>query len=281
MNTIRQLSEYALLVLKDSYPEHEIHSICNIIFMDVLRYTNIDIHIRKNEILDERFVNKFFEIINLLKSGHPIQYIIGETVFAGLRFRVNASTLIPRPETEELVLWASGALSAEKRVLDIGTGSGCIAVTLAHHCPAALVSGVDISGGAVRTARSNAERNGVEVKFTVRDILKFEGYHWEHYDLIISNPPYVRESEKVLMEPNVLEHEPEQALFVADSDPLLFYRRIAEFGQLYLNRGGELYFEINEAFGNETVALLKQKGYSNVELRKDFYGKDRFVKALK
>lgn len=281
MNTIRHLTQYALQALKDTYPGYEIQSICNIIYMDVLHFTNIDIHIRKNEILDERFVIKFLDIIRLLQSGQPIQYIIGETEFAGLRFNVNSSTLIPRPETAELIEWAGGSLFPGANVLDIGTGSGCIAIALAHTCSQAIVTGVDISAGAIRTARRNAERNQTQVKFQVRDILKFEEHQWENDDLIISNPPYIRESEKIMMEANVLAYEPAQALFVPDTDPLLFYRRIAEFAGHYLKKGGKLFFEINEALGNETVQLLEQKGFYNIELRKDFYGKDRMVKAEK
>lgn len=281
MNTIRQLSQYALQELKDSYPEYEIQSICNIIYMDILHFTNIDIHIRKNEILDESFINKFFEIVSLLKSGNPIQYIIGETEFAGLKFTLNDSTLIPRPETEELILWAKDLLSPGKNILDIGTGSGCIAITLAHFCPNAQITGIDISAKAICTARSNAERSKLQLKFFVRDILKFKNYHWDHYDLIISNPPYVRESEKKMMEPHVLEHEPSLALFVPDNDPLLFYRQIAEFGLLYLKKEGYLFLEINEALGTETVHLLQITGYQDIELRKDFFGKDRMIKARK
>ena len=280
MNTIHQLTQYALQALKDTYPAHEIQSICNIIYMDVLHFTNIDIHIRKNEILDERFIIKFFDMIKLLKSGEPIQYIIGETEFAGLRLSVNASTLIPRPETAELIQWAGESLFPRANVLDIGTGSGCIAIALAHKYPQAMITGIDISAKAIQTARNNAERNHTPVKFQVRDILKFEKHQWEYYDFIISNPPYVRESEKVMMEPNVLKYEPAQALFVPDTDPLLFYRRIAEFARRYLKAGGELFFEINEALGNETIKLLEQKGFRNVELRVDFYGKERMVKAI-
>lgn len=279
MNTIRQLSQYALQELKDSYPENEIQSICHIICMDVLHFTNIDIHIRKNEILDESFINKFSEIVRLLKSGQPIQYIIGETEFAGLRFTLNSSTLIPRPETLELVLWAKESLAPGKTVLDIGTGSGCIAISLAYACPEALITGIDISAEAIRTARSNAERNGVRVEFAIRDILHPENHSRDDYDIIISNPPYIRESEKMSMESRVTDYEPSQALFVPDHDPLIFYDRIARLGRKQLKAGGSLFFEINEAMGTETVGLLRSYGYNDIELRKDFWGKDRMVKG--
>ena len=279
MNTIRQLSQYALQELKDTYNPQEIQSICRIVFLDVLQYTKIDIHIRKNEILDESFVDKFFEIVRLLKIGHPLQYIIGETEFSGLKFGVNPSTLIPRPETEELVLLARERLAAGKKVLDIGTGSGCIAIALSAACPEAEVTGIDISPEAVETARANAVRNRVKAEFLIRDILHFETEAWQLYDLIVSNPPYVRESEKQEMQRHVLDHEPHRALFVPDSDPLLFYRRIAEFGCRYLASGGFLYFEINEALGKETAALLKNYNYRQVHVVKDLFDKDRFVVA--
>lgn len=279
MNTIRQLSQYALQELKDTYNPQEIQSICRIVFLDVLQYTKIDIHIRKNEILDESFVDKFFEIVRLLKIGHPLQYIIGETEFSGLKFGVNPSTLIPRPETEELVLLARERLAAGKKVLDIGTGSGCIAIALSAACPEAEVTGIDISPEAVETARTNAVRNRVKAEFLIRDILHFETEAWQQYDLVVSNPPYVRESEKQDMQRHVLNHEPHRALFVPDSDPLLFYRRIAEFGCRYLASGGFLYFEINEALGKETAALLENYNYRQIHVVKDLFDKDRFVVA--
>ena len=279
MNTICHLTQYALQELKDSYPASEIRSICRIIYMDVLRFTNIDIHLRKNEILEKSFANKFMEIVALLKSGHPIQYVLGETEFAGLRFEVDASTLIPRPETGELVRWVDGCLDAGRKVLDIGTGSGCIAVALAHLHPDCRISGVDVSAGAIAVASRNAGRNGVEVEWRTGDILRFEQERWDSYDVLVSNPPYVRESERADMEERVLRFEPSGALFVPDEDPLLFYRRICEFGREHLNRRGLLFFEINEALGAETLQLMERYGYANLELRQDFCGKDRMVKA--
>lgn len=281
MNTIRQLSQYALQELKDSYPEYEIKSLCTIIYMDVLQYTKIDIHLRKNEILEESFINNFLEIIRLLKVGHPIQYIIGETEFAGYKFSLNASTLIPRPETAELVEWVKQTSRVGYHILDIGTGSGCIAVSLAGLCPQTFVEGVDISEEAISIAMENARRNHVHATFKTADILHFENDPWDNYDIIVSNPPYVRESEKKQMEAKVLEYEPHQALFVTDEDPLIFYRRIAEFGQHYLRQEGFLFFEINEALGKETIELLKQYRYREIEIRRDFYGKERMIKTKK
>ncbi len=280
-HTIRQLSQYALQELKDSYSEYEIQWLCKIIYMDVLQFTNIDIHLRKNETLKESFINKFYEIIGLLKSGQPLQYILGTTIFAGQTFKVNSSTLIPRPETEELVYWVNESLTAGKKLLDIGTGSGCIAITLARLCPAAEVTAIDVMSGALETAGINAGLQGVKTRFLQRDILHYELYSWDIYDCIVSNPPYVRECEKADMASRVVDYEPSAALFVPDRDPLLFYRKIAEFGNKYLKKSGELFFEINEAFGQETVELLKHYDYRNIELRKDLYGKDRMLRAQK
>ena len=215
-----------------------------------------------------------------LKTDKPIQYILGETEFAGIDFQLNSETLIPRPETEELVMWiVESGVQPGASVLDIGTGSGCIIVSLGKLLKGVRLYGVDISPEAVRQATDNARRNSVEVKFEVRDILRYEEWEWPGFDVIVSNPPYVRESEKALMHDRVLNYEPSRALFVPDTDPLMFYRKIAGFGRDHLNRGGLLFFEINEAFGKETVELLRGMGYEDVELRKDINERERMVKA--
>lgn len=279
MNTLFHLSQYASRELKDTYTAHEIKYLCNLIFTDVLRYTNIDIHIKKHEVLDESFVNKFYEIVTQLKTNQPLQYIIGSAEFSGLRFGLNGSTLIPRPETEELVIWAGSQLRSGMTVLDIGTGSGCIAVSLAAMCAEARITGIDISDKAIGQAKENAAANGTEVNFQIRDILNHEQYEWDTYDLIVSNPPYVRQSEKTAMHSRVLDFEPHRALFVPDDDPLMFYRRIAEFGLQHLAAGGCLFFEINEALGKETAGLLTQLGYQETVLKKDIHERDRFIRT--
>lgn len=281
MNTIGRLTEYAIRELKDTYNSYEVRSLCRIIFYDLLQYTNIDIHIKKNEILSESFTEKFTEIVRQLKTDRPIQYILGKTEFSGLTFQVNSSTLIPRPETEELVLWVKEVLQPGHRLLDIGTGSGCIAISLAAFCPGIDTEGIDISPEAIRTAQQNAVFNQVEVNFHTADILYPETYSWPEYDLIVSNPPYVRLSEKKEMHPRVTDFEPHTALFVPDTDPLLFYRQIALFGQKHLKAGGSLFFEINEALGPEMLRLLEGTGYTDTELKKDIFEKDRFIKAKK
>ena len=280
MNTIHLLTQYALKELKDTYPENEIRQICRIIFMDIFHYTNIDIHIKKYEILDESFVAKFYDIITELKTGRPIQYIIGETEFAGLKFRLNKATLIPRPETGELVMWVQQYARPGSRILDIGTGSGCIAVSLASLLPDAQISALDISQEALDIARENATTNNTSVHFITGDILHHENLNdLQLYDIIVSNPPYIRNREKVGMDKRVLDFEPHRALFVPDNDPLIFYSKIAEFGKQHLKPGGLLFFEINEALGQETVGLLIQAGYTNTELKKDMYGRDRMCKG--
>ena len=219
-------------------------------------------------------------MIRRLKKNEPIQYIIGVESFCGLTFEVNPSVLIPRPETQELVGWIAGDCEGKEacRILDIGTGSGCIPVSLAHRLPKAEVESWDISEDALQVARRNAERNGVEVLFRQKDVLKASPDE-ARYDVIVSNPPYIAEKEKVDMEANVLDWEPSIALFVPDEDPLLFYRKIAQLGCSMLKEGGALYFEINRAYGQETIQMLEAMGYKEIELRKDSWGNDRMMKA--
>ena len=218
-------------------------------------------------------------------EGEPVQYVLGKAEFCGLSLHVEPGVLIPRAETEELINSISPALSlyeAQKgmlRIADIGTGSGCIAIALANRFPNASVSAIDISEQALSIAKKNAESFGAGISFMRKDILAecLEG----EYDLVISNPPYICNCEAEDMEKNVLEHEPHLALFVPDNDPLLFYRRIAEQGLEALTNGGMLAYEINRRFGKETVAMLKELGYTDIELNTDQFGNDRFVKAIK
>jgi release factor glutamine methyltransferase len=211
----------------------------------------------------------------------PIQYILGETEFYGLPFYVNESVLIPRPETEELVDWIQkeNYKSAELNILDIGTGSGCIAIALRHEFPSSTVDAFDVSEKALETAKQNATHNKLEVNFKAVDILNAPAFN-KKWDIIVSNPPYITENEKDTILSNVLDHEPHLALFVPDNDPLLFYREIAFFAQQYLTPAGKLYFEINRNAGNHTLELLTGMGYRDVELRKDISGNDRMVRAI-
>ncbi|MFW5753633.1 MAG: peptide chain release factor N(5)-glutamine methyltransferase [Marinilabiliaceae bacterium] len=218
-----------------------------------------------------------------LKNHEPIQYITGETEFFGLLFRVNGSVLIPRPETEELVEWIlqQSGTPAGARVLDIGTGSGCIAIALASRLPATTIEAWDVSPEAIEIARENARTNQVNVDFKLKDVLKLQHESDDPFHLIVSNPPYVRDVEKELMNSNVLDYEPHVALFVDDEDPLLFFRAIAQFAIKNLVAGGKLFFEINRDFGEATRELLAGYGFEQIEVRKDLSGNSRMVKAVK
>lgn len=232
---------------------------------------------------------KLRENISRLLHFEPVQYIFGHTLWNGLDLKVTPATLIPRPETADLIEQISNLnsqisiLKSPFRVLDIGTGSGCIAIALKKAHPQWQVTGMDISAEAIEVARENAQRNGVEVNFIQTDIFSDKIGGIEHFDIVVSNPPYICESEKKNMRPNVLEFEPATALFVPDSDPLRFYRRIAELFALPLQGKGRergyLFFEINEAYASETEQLLRQKGYTDVRITRDIYGKERIIEC--
>ncbi len=239
----------------------------------------------------------FFQILEDLKQQKPIQYILGETEFYGLKFKVNSDVLIPRPETEELVDWIITEVNQiqktdvandqiEKlRILDLGTGSGCLSISLAKHLNGTKVFAVDVSEKALDVAKENANNNDVEVEFIKGDILNesFQSSIFENgkFDVIVSNPPYVRRSEKEQMKPNVLENEPDLALFVEDNDPLIFYKAITKFAVNNLNTNGQLFFEINQYLGAESKTLLEDANFQNIELRKDINGNYRMLKGQK
>jgi len=242
-----------------------------------------DNHLSSNE------VRRIRKIVEELKKYRPIQYILGETEFYGLKFIVNENVLIPRPETEELVDWILQLFPVQERekekgvCLDIGTGSGCIAVSLSKNLPGFSVYALDISDKALAVARHNAELQQAEVRFFQQDILDAQALSSpelpHEWNIIVSNPPYVVPSEKKNMSPNVLNYEPHRALFVLEEKPLLFYERIADIGLQHLKKDGFLFFEINSRCGEMTVRMLKNKGYKNVELLKDISGNDRMIKA--
>lgn len=215
-----------------------------------------------------------------LKQQCPIQQILGYEYFCGLRFKVTQATLIPRPETSELVEWIASEEAGTPRILDIGTGSGCIAISLAKKIPGSRISGWDISPEALSIAKENCILNTADVQFAQVDILTYQPTQ-ESFDIIVSNPPYIKEEEKSGMEANVLNWEPHTALFVPDNDPLLFYRTIAQKALAMLAPGGKLFFEINRAHGKETCEMLASYGYTQIELRKDFADNDRMIKAVK
>lgn len=259
----------------------EARAIVYALLEDVFGLSKTDVLLGRFEGLSATEKARFKECAARLSQGEPLQYVVGTAPFGDLRFEVTPSTLIPRPETLELVEWVASdeQVRPALRLLDIGTGSGCIAISLASLLPQATVSAWDISAEALAVARRNAERNGVAVDFKQVDVLHVT--EAETYDCIVSNPPYICEEEKAKMSESVLLHEPHTALFVPNTDPLRFYRAIAQLALSNLSPGGTLYFEINRAYGAETCNLLRELGFCDVELRKDFYGNDRMVRARK
>lgn len=266
--------------LSELYPSEEIQSFFNILSEKYLNLSRIEIALNPEKTISATEAEKFQKAILRLQNHEPIQYIIGETEFYGLPFKVNKHTLIPRPETEELVEWILSEFppSGARGLLDIGTGTGCIAISLAKNLPSAKISALDISEEALKIAEANAKLNKVEVNFFQTDILAAETLP-KKYDVIVSNPPYVRELEKKQMQQNVLKYEPHSALYVKDEDPLLFYRAISRLAKNHLNPGGKLFFEINEYLAYEMTELLKAEGFKNIEIKKDIYGKDRMLKC--
>jgi release factor glutamine methyltransferase len=244
----------------------------------------LDFALKPGKEISSEEKEKFESAIYRLSQHEPIQYIIGETEFFGLKFKVDKNVLIPRPETEELVQWILNDIKESRtpsklRILDIGTGSGCIAISLAKNLPNAEIFALDISEKALKTARENADSNKVKVNFIQADILNMEALT-EKFDLIVSNPPYVREMEKAEMHRNVLENEPDLALYVKDTDPLIFYRKIAKLAEESLIKDGSLYFEINQYLANETKEILKNTGFKT-ELKKDIFGNYRMLRGSK
>ena len=268
--------------LQGLYPEMEIKSFSYLIIEKLTGFSRTQIIVNKNTLFSDKQRHEIESFIEKLKKFVPIQYILGETEFYGLNFNVNESVLIPRPETEELVDWIQkeNDKSAPLNILDIGTGSGCIAISLKHEFPNASVTAFDISDKALETAKLNARQNKLEVNFSIVDILNPPEVS-EKWDIIVSNPPYIPEEEKSEIHANVLDHEPHLALFVPNNDPLLFYRQIGLFAQKHLNSNGKLYFEIHRDAGQSSISLLKEQGFRNIELRKDISSNDRMIKAEK
>jgi len=279
---LSQLKIKFLHLLKDDYPVQEVNSFFNLLMESYLGMNRLDFALKPGKEISLEEKEKFESAIHKLSLHEPIQYIIGETEFFGLKFKVNKNVLIPRPETEELVQWilddvVESMKPSNLKILDIGTGSGCIAISLAKHLPNAEIFALDISEKAITTARENAALNKVNVNFIQADILNLETLTGK-FDLIVSNPPYVRELEKVEMHRNVLENEPELALYVKDTDPLIFYGIITKLAQAGLQKNGNLYFEINQYLANETEEILKNSSFKT-ELKKDIFGNYRMLRG--
>lgn len=267
--------------LQPYYTAEEVSALSRIVCCDLLGQAPTDYYLGKDIVLSSKKEQELEDILQRLSRFEPLQYIEGRTLFLGREFWVAPGVLIPRPETEELVELMLKEIPADARILDVGTGSGCIAISLAKELPDALVTAWDVSPEALSVARANARKLQADVRFVECDVLACQVDEVGLYDVIVSNPPYVTEAEKADMEPNVLQWEPLLALFVPDDDPLRFYRRIAVLGRDMLADGGRLYFEINRAYGREMVEMLRTMGYVGGRVEKDLSQNDRFVIAEK
>ncbi len=282
IQTIKDIRFYLAGELKGAFPEKEIKSLAHIIIRSVLGLVNMHQTYLSDLTVSKLQAEAIQKICLELKKGKPVQYILGETVFCDCNIRLNSATLIPRPETEELVdLIINENREFKGTIIDFGTGSGCIAIALAKNIPGSVVTGTDISREALAIAEENARQNNVNINFLRDDILSSETGNLPDAGIIVCNPPYVRNSEKEHMQRNVLDFEPHVALFVEDSDPLAFYRAILAKAEILLHPGGKIYFEINEAMGSSITLLLESCGYTSVVLLKDINGKERFIKGLK
>ena len=280
LKRMKSIAEQINKKLFGCYTAGEVSALTRIIATELLGVSQMTYFLKDNVTLTAEQQTLLDNAIARLQKHEPIQYILGYSDFCGLRFKVTPATLIPRPETSELVEWIASEATGNGSILDIGTGSGCIAVSLAHKLPQSEVTAWDISPDALAVATENCKANGCAVAFEEIDILAYRPTD-KQFDIIVSNPPYIKENEKSAMHSNVLDWEPHTALFVPDSDPLLFYRAIAEKGLALLKPGGSLYFEINRAHGKETMEMLAALGYTGIELRKDFAENDRMIRAVK
>ncbi|HQZ24847.1 MAG TPA: peptide chain release factor N(5)-glutamine methyltransferase [Flavobacterium sp.] len=292
---IKDYRTHFIQALSAIYDIGEAESFFYLILEEKQKLKRIDLALNPDLAFSNDEIQLWNSILEQLKKEIPVQYLLGKTSFYGLEFEVNSTVLIPRPETEELVEWIiqSQKLSFDSaqddsgkiKILDIGTGSGCIAISLAKNLANAQIFAIDVSEKALATAQKNAEINEVNVTFISKNILEVvtlsavEGLE-QQFDVIVSNPPYVRELEKQEIKKNVLDNEPHLALFVDDNDALIFYRKIAKLAQKNLSPNGQLFFEINQYLGKEMVELLEKMDFKNIELRKDIFGNDRMIRGV-
>ncbi|MDR0606202.1 MAG: peptide chain release factor N(5)-glutamine methyltransferase [Bacteroidales bacterium] len=276
---IKEIQQSIFLQLSPSMGTNEAHAVTGLLLKHFTSYDSLYINLYPETEIDTNTIACIDEAIRQLLVDKPVQYILGETFFCDLPFFVDASVLIPRPETEELTCWAIKDNPHTNKLIDICTGSGCIAISLANYIKNSTVYAIDISADALETARKNALLNKVNVNFIQYDVLHtdFSNMLDVKFDVVISNPPYVRKKEKQYMHKRVLDYEPEQALFVEDDNPLSFYHAILKFGQTHLVNEGKLYVEINEIYGEEVVVLYEKYGYADIDLRQDIHGKDRML----
>ncbi|MBU2903537.1 MULTISPECIES: peptide chain release factor N(5)-glutamine methyltransferase [Arenibacter] len=280
---LKEIKNIYHLELDPLFPKEEVDSFFYLVIDHYLGLERFVLAVQPNLVVSKDNEEPLFYALSQLKQERPIQYILGKAHFCELEFRVDEDVLIPRPETEELVYWIINEIGTQNsleeiKILDIGTGSGCIAISLAKNLPNAKVYALDISKKALQVAEQNAMANDVDIVFLEADILSIEGFK-DKFDVIVSNPPYVRELEKLEMKNNVVEHEPGLALFVSDQDPLVFYKKITRFALSHLEKSGVLFFEINQYLGEEMKQLLEAENFSEIELRKDMFGNDRMLKG--
>lgn len=280
--TLKQVQNTFLTELKGIFPPEEIKSFFYVLTEYFLNLDRLHIALEPHREIDEKTSSSFLKALEKLKTAYPVQYITGETEFYGLSLKVNENVLIPRPETEELISWIIESFEKKKSasLLDIGTGSGCIAIALAKELPKTEVKAIDVSEQALDLAKTNAKTHQLDISFLCQDILMTKQLA-QKYDVIVSNPPYVRESEKKQMHDNVLKHEPDLALFVTDQDPLIFYKKISTLALESLHSNGLLFFEINQYLAEELLEHLETLGFKNVQIKKDLYGADRMIRATK
>lgn len=277
-NTLRSLKDLYHDVLESMYEAEEIDALWKYSLLDKLNI-KVEQHKLAQPILTESNLNTIIPVLQRLAEGEPYQYIIGQVEFYGCKLKVDKRVLIPRPETEELceLVLNENNRTEQLHVIDLGTGSGCIPIALKSKAPAWKVDAVEVDEGALALAKENATLNNLEIGFHQVDLLSTYKLPLSTYDLIVSNPPYIAQKEAVDILDNVLVHEPHLALFIADDDPLLFYRKMLDIGQHSLAKGGKFYFEFNEQYGAEMQELMEEKGYSDIRIVKDLSGKDRFA----
>lgn len=259
------------------YDEREARAVARLLLEDGFGLSLTDIYSGRTRLFDEAVTERLLQLLHRLQQGEPVQYVVGSTVFRDRRFRVSQGVLIPRVETAQLVDLVKAQKPDARRILDIGTGSGCIAISLKLELPQAEVDAIDVSAGALEVAQDNARRLGAEVRFRQADVFNFEATG--KYDVIVSNPPYIEVDETAAMARNVLDYEPRAALFTREDDPLCFCRAIAGVGVKSLNAGGVLAMEINPRHAKALPSLMSEMGYLKVEIVKDCFGKDRFVRG--
>lgn len=288
---LNELADLYQQQLGSLYDQEEVHSLFLMALKDVLGYDRSGYLLNKQLTAPDTALLKLNHILHQLSLGTPIQYVLGHADFFGLQFKVTPAVLIPRPETEELVDWILTTCNKEMQsdinqqglnILDVGTGSGCIAIALKKHLPKSRVSAIDVSTAALAVAKENALLNNTAVTFIEDDILQSQIAVKNLYlDIVVSNPPYIKEEEKTTMHENVLDNEPHLALFVSNQQPLIFYEAIADFAHQHLKAGGRLFFEINAALGKETLQMLHDKGFADLRLKLDMQGKERMISAIK